>query len=83
MKYGKAILSVLGLYLLFLFIKIVVVDNILPKTTPDVAVKNDVIKLILDFVWLIASIYIWRRITKSKSELLSEKDSSSGRDTLN
>ena len=70
MKYAKPILASVLIYIGLYFIKIFVVNNLVDQFNPT----NPAIKLGLDCVWLVTTIYVWRMLTKNKSEK-SESDS--------
>lgn len=64
MKYAKAIFFSILIYFAFYIVKIFVVNSLVDEFSPT----NPAIKLGLDCVWLVTTIYVWRILTKNKKE---------------
>ncbi len=63
MKYAKVFFISVLIYIGFYLVKIFVVNNLADEFLPI----NPAIKLGLDCVWLVTTIYVWRVLTKKQT----------------
>ena len=70
MKYGKLILASIGIYLFFYFVKIFVVNSLFDQFS----VTGPIVKLCLDVLWLVATVYVWRRLKNDSTTDVNETD---------